>query len=61
MTPASGIVQLATTVVNLKLKHIIPNSVTVYGNQYATSKIIGVVDEFLEIWTNRGTTIDILE
>ena len=47
--------------VNPKLEHVMPNGVTVYGDQYAASKIMGVVDEFPEIWTNRGTTFDIPE
>ena len=35
--------------VDLKLKHVMPNGVTVYSDQHATSKIISVVDEFPEI------------
>ena len=35
--------------VDPKLKHVIHNSVTIYSDQHATSKIISVVDEFPEI------------
>ena len=48
--------------VNPALEYVLSNGITVYGSTLDdTSRIAAVVMEFLEIWTDRGTTVDILE
>ena len=49
------------TSVNPLLEHILPNGITVYGSQEEASQIASVAQEFPEIWTDRGTTVDIPE
>lgn len=43
------------------LKHILPNGITIYGTKNTASEIVKVVNEFPEIWIDRGTTVDIPE
>ena len=49
------------TTVDPSLEHVLPNGITVYGSQEEASQIAAVAQEFPEIWTDRGTTVDIPE
>ena len=53
--------QPTSTKVDPNLEQVMHHGVTVYGNQHAAGKIMAVVDEFPEIWTDRGTTVDVPE
>ena len=43
------------------LEHVMPSGLTVYGTQETAEQIATVAMEFPEIWTDRGTTVDIPE
>ena len=44
-----------------KLEHTMTNGITVYGSHEVTFKIASVMNEFPEIWTDQGTTVNISE
>ena len=44
-----------------RLEHVMPSGLTVYGTQDTAEQIASVAMEFPEIWTDRGTTVDIPE
>ena len=48
-------------VIDPSLEHIISSGVTIYDVFVAINQIAAVADEFPEIWTNRGITVDISE
>lgn len=43
------------------LEHVMPNGITVYGTRADAVEIASVADEFPEIWTDNGQTVDIPE
>ena len=43
------------------LEHVMPNGITIYGTPDVAQQIADVAMEFYEIWTDRGTTVDIPE
>ena len=43
------------------LEHVMPSGLTIYGLPEAAEQIASVATEFPEIWTDRGTTVDIPE
>ena len=51
----------ATTAIDHNLEHILPNGVTVYGNDQAQSRIGAIVDEYNDVFIDTGVTIDIPE
>ena len=44
-----------------KLEHVLPNGVTVYGNDSAFNTLSAVVAEFEDVFTDSGSTIDLPE
>lgn len=51
----------AGTQIDLKLEHVMPNGITVYGTPEVATQIASVADEFPEIWEDQGNTVDIPE
>ena len=49
------------TVVDPALEHVLPNGVTVYGNEEAHRVLSSVVAEYGDVFTDSGATIDIPE
>lgn len=43
------------------MEHAMPNRIIIYGKPDVATQLATVVDEFPEIWTDRGTTVDIPE
>ena len=43
------------------LKHVMPSGLTIYSTPEVAEQIVSVAMKFPEIWTDRGTTVDISE
>lgn len=57
--PASA---TSTTVgIDPALEHVMPNGVTIYGTPDVAAAIAAVANDYPEIWTDQGTTVDIPE
>ena len=52
---------MSCTQIDPNLEHVLPSGITIYGNQEEASQIAAVAQEFPEIWTDQGTTVDIPE
>lgn len=51
----------ATTTIDTNLEHVLPNGVTVYGNEEAFNALSAIVAEFDDVFTDSGSTIDLPE
>lgn len=57
--PASA---TSTTIgIDPALEHMMPNEVTIYGTPDVAAAIAAVANDYPEIWTDQGTTVDIPE
>ena len=51
----------STSAIDPKLEHVCPNGVTIYGQQEAADAIAALVDEYQDLFIDKGTTVDIPE
>ena len=50
-----------TTTIDPNLEHVLPNGVTVYGDEIASNTLSAIVAEFGDVFTDSGNTIDLPE
>lgn len=58
---ASAMNTTTTAAIDPKFEHVLPNGVTVYGDDNAMNALAAIVAEFEDVFTDSGSTIDLPE
>ena len=59
--PSTCVKPVADATIDPLLEHVMPNGVTIYGKPHAAEPLSDVIDEFSDLFVDKGETVDIPE